>query len=191
MMILHLFYLFAKHNPWWRHQMETFSALLALCAGIHRWIPSQRPLTQSFDVFFDLRLNKRSSKQSLGWWFETPSRSLWRHWNATATNNQVTKSEKSEVILKITINIKWRPFVSEHGLRCRLCECRDQSWTTIQRNLDCRCGFRWGIFVLDKQCARFSQPSIVLRPCLHTELLSFEVDIFLLNVSDIWLYSAF
>ena len=29
------------HKPdrcsWWRHQMETFSALLALCAGIHRW----------------------------------------------------------------------------------------------------------------------------------------------------------
>ena len=42
---------------------------------------SQRPVTQSFDVFFDLRLNKRLSKQSWGWWFETPSRSLWRHCN--------------------------------------------------------------------------------------------------------------
>ena len=39
---------------------------------IHR--NSQRPLTRSFDVFFDLRLNKRLSKQSWGWWFETPSR---------------------------------------------------------------------------------------------------------------------
>ena len=36
----------------------------------------------SFDVFFDLRLNKRFSKQSRGRWFETPSRSLWRHCNA-------------------------------------------------------------------------------------------------------------
>ena len=43
--------------------------------------PSQRPVTRSFDVFFDLRLNKRLSKQSWGWWFETPSRSLWRHRN--------------------------------------------------------------------------------------------------------------
>ena len=43
--------------------------------------PSQRPVTRSFDVFFDLRLNKRLSKQSWGWWFETPSRSLWRHCN--------------------------------------------------------------------------------------------------------------
>ena len=38
-------------------------------------------MTQSFDVFFDLRLNKRLSKQSWGWWFETPSRPLWRHCN--------------------------------------------------------------------------------------------------------------
>ena len=41
--------------------------------------PSQRPVTQSFDIFFDPRLNKRSSKQSRGRWFETPPRSLWRH----------------------------------------------------------------------------------------------------------------
>ena len=41
--------------------------------------PSQRPEMRSFDVFFDLRLHKRLSKQSWGWWSETPSRSLWRH----------------------------------------------------------------------------------------------------------------
>ena len=46
--------------------------------------PSQRPVTRSFDIFFDLRLNKRLSKQSLGWWFETPSPSLWRHCNDQA-----------------------------------------------------------------------------------------------------------
>ena len=43
--------------------------------------PTQRPLTRSFDVFFDLRLNKRLSKQPWGWWFETPSQSLWRQRN--------------------------------------------------------------------------------------------------------------
>ena len=43
--------------------------------------PSQRPVTRSFDVFFDLRLNKRLSKQSRRRWFETPSRPLWRHCN--------------------------------------------------------------------------------------------------------------
>ena len=44
-------------------------------------IPPQRPVTRSFDVFFDLRLNKRLSKQSWGWWFETLSRPLWPHCN--------------------------------------------------------------------------------------------------------------
>ena len=43
--------------------------------------PTQRPVTRSFDVFFDLRLNKRLSKQPWGWWFETPSWSLWRQCN--------------------------------------------------------------------------------------------------------------
>ena len=73
------------HNrTWWRHQMETFSAVLAICAGnspVPGEFPAQRPVTRSFDVFFDLRLNKRLSKQSWGWWFETPSRSLWCHCN--------------------------------------------------------------------------------------------------------------
>ena len=43
--------------------------------------PAQWPGTRSFDVFFDLRLNKRLSKQPWGWWFETPPWSLWRHCN--------------------------------------------------------------------------------------------------------------
>ena len=71
-------------KPWWRHQMETFSALLALCAGnslVTGEFPVQRSVTRSFGVFFDLHLNKRLSKQSWGWWFETPSRSIWRHCN--------------------------------------------------------------------------------------------------------------
>ena len=73
-----------KCLPWWRHQMETFSALLTHCAGnspVTGEFPAQRPVTRSFDVFFDLRLNKRLSKQSWGWWFETPSSSLWRYCN--------------------------------------------------------------------------------------------------------------
>ena len=70
--------------PWWRHQMETFSALLAICAG-NSPVPgeflAQRPVTRSFDVYFDLSPNKRLSKQCWGWWFETQSRPLWRHRN--------------------------------------------------------------------------------------------------------------
>ena len=64
---------------WWRHQMETLSALLALCAGnspVPGEFPTQRPVTRNFDVFFDLCPNKRLSKQ---WWFGTLSCPLWRH----------------------------------------------------------------------------------------------------------------
>ena len=43
--------------------------------------PTQKPVTRSFDVFFDLRLNKRLIKQSWGWWFETLSCPLWRQCN--------------------------------------------------------------------------------------------------------------
>ena len=43
--------------------------------------PAPRPVTRSFDVFFDLRLNKWLSKQPWGWWFETPPWSLWCHCN--------------------------------------------------------------------------------------------------------------
>ena len=71
-------------SAWWRHQMETFSTLLTICAEnspVTGEFPAQRPVTRSFDVFFDLRLNKRLSKRWWGWWFETPSRQLWRHCN--------------------------------------------------------------------------------------------------------------
>ena len=77
-------FIIASINTLWRHQMETFSALLAICAGnspVTGEFPTQRPVTRSFDVYFDLCPNERLSKQSWGWWFETLSRSLWRHRN--------------------------------------------------------------------------------------------------------------
>ena len=79
---------------WWRHQMETFFALLAICAGnspVSGEFPAQRPVKRSFDVFFDLRMKERLSKQSRGWWFETLLRPLWRHCNenAKAAHKQV------------------------------------------------------------------------------------------------------
>ena len=55
---------------------KLFPRYWPLCAGNSLVIgefPLQRPVTRRFDVFFDLRRNGRSSKQSWGWWFETPS----------------------------------------------------------------------------------------------------------------------
>ena len=69
---------------WWRHQMETFSALLAIFAGnspVPGEFPTQKPMTRSFDVFPWSAPDKRLSKQWWGWWFETPSCPLWRQCN--------------------------------------------------------------------------------------------------------------
>ena len=59
--------------------------------------PTQRPVTRSFDVSFDLRLNKWLSKQPWGWWFETPLWSLWRQCN-----------EKNRIITSYECNSKFR-----------------------------------------------------------------------------------
>ena len=56
---------YIKYLSWWRHQMETFCALLAVCAGnspVPDEFTEQRPVTRNFDVFFDLRLNKLLNK---------------------------------------------------------------------------------------------------------------------------------
>ena len=76
--------------------MEKFSALLAICAGnspVTGEFPTQRPVTRSFDVFFDLRMNKRLSKHRWGWWFETPSCPLWRHCNG----HDITHIQQKEI----------------------------------------------------------------------------------------------
>ena len=65
-------------------QMETFSVLLTFYVGnspVTCEFPPQIPVMQSFDVFFDLRLNKRVNKQSRRRWFKTPMRSLWHRCN--------------------------------------------------------------------------------------------------------------
>ena len=79
-------------NTWWRHQMETFYALLAICAGnspVPGEFPAQRPVTRSFDVFCGLHPNKRLSKRWWGWWFETPPSPLWRHCNEMGLSSEI------------------------------------------------------------------------------------------------------
>ena len=86
--------------------METFSALLAICtrnSPDHGEFPAQRPVTRSFDFFFDLRLNKPLSKQWWGWWFETPSRQLWRHCNVLEQNILLLNVAREHMYL-------WRDF---------------------------------------------------------------------------------
>ena len=63
-------------QTWWRYQIETFSALLALCerkSTVTSEFLLPRSVSWSFDIFFELLLNKQLSKHSWGWWFEMPS----------------------------------------------------------------------------------------------------------------------
>ena len=90
------FYTYTPHRcltwEWWRHQMETFSALLAICAGnspAPGEFPVQRLVTRSFDVFFDLRLNKRFSKQS--WAYDL--RRYRAHYDVIVMGNQCQRSK--------------------------------------------------------------------------------------------------
>ena len=94
-------------QSWWLRQMETFSALLAICAGnspVPGEFPTQRPVTRSFDVCFDLRPNKRLSKQSWGWWLVTLSSPLWRHRNG----HRITRSCVVHGLVRYDYMLVWR-----------------------------------------------------------------------------------
>ena len=89
-------------QSWWHHEMASFSVLLALCVGnspVTGKFPSQRPVTQGFEVFFDLCLNKQLRKQSWGRWFETPLHPLRRHSNVSRNHTQETS--QSAPILQV------------------------------------------------------------------------------------------
>ena len=119
---------FLNKKIWWRHQMETCSALLALCAGnspVTDEFPAQRPVMRSFDIVFDLFLNKRLSKQTLGCWFETLSRSLWCHCNiycilvtmdTSSTNSEPHENSFGEFV-KCT-NRQTIPFMESKTCSC-------------------------------------------------------------------------
>ena len=85
--------------------METFSVSLVLCEGnVTGGFPSQRPVTQSFDISFDLHLNKRLSKQSKRRWFGTPS-----YYDVTVMDTQrISLAEISQI---------YKCFLSAHALR--------------------------------------------------------------------------
>ena len=118
--------LFCPTAACWRHQMETFAALPALCEGnppARGGFHSQKPVVRSFDVFFDPRLNRRLSNQSKHRWFSTPLRSLWRHCNGTSIMNSTWYSN---------LNLRWatdhliwfddiRPFNYTEVVECFSC----------------------------------------------------------------------
>ena len=92
--------------------------------------PSQRPVKGSFDVFFDLRLSKRLSKQSRRRWFETPSRSMWRHCNESFTYSSGIIMESS---LLINLSLQFKLFIH---FAFYLTVCNDDMYTVL-----CWCWF--------------------------------------------------
>ena len=99
-----------------QHHDETFSAILALCAEnsqVIREFPSQRPVTRSFDVSFDQRLNKRLSKQWKPRRFETPSCLLWSHSNDCKLSVDAPNSDTNH---DIAPPVLYQPLRQNRGL---------------------------------------------------------------------------
>ena len=160
-------------NPWWRHQMETFSVLLAICVGnslVTSEFPSQRPVTWSFGVFFDLRFNKRLSKQSWGWWFEIPSHPLWRHCNGS-TNTFIRKQQNRHITRRYHLN-------KFHFLHNITCNTKTICWT----NAD----LLWiGVCVVCKMVVISSQSQCVKLICCIFRYI-FWMKLSFVDVSDDW-----
>ena len=159
----HIYMTLPQWSTWWRHQMETFSALLAICVGnspVPGQFPAQRPVTRSFDVFFDLRLNKRLSKQSLGWWFETPSCPLWHHFNQIDENscdsfrglclavvpcsNHQRLCSTTQIMRLIFVHWNENIVISMHFLSLPAQECQCSQWWKFHQNEHfCFSVFKW------------------------------------------------
>ena len=133
-------------EAWWRHQMKTFSVLLALCAGnspVTGEFPAQRPVTRSFDIFCDLRLNKRLSKQSWGWWPETPSRPLWRHCNGIREMDHLATPVTDNTTTTKQSNPEQCAFLVQHYVDFNVLYCshaicfmhNDMTWITLLASL--------------------------------------------------------
>ena len=127
--------------------METFSALLAICVGnspVLVEFPAQRPVTQNFDILFDLHPNKRLSKQWRGWWFETPSCPFWRHLNEIWRHQVFARLVIKYVLLRshestfttiksvtgvVRVHIWYYHYISDKGLKSNISWWRHQMET--------------------------------------------------------------
>ena len=106
------------NKSWWRHQIETFSALLAICAGnspVTGEFPAQRPVTRSFDVFFDLRLNK---------WLSIEAGDLRRY---RAHYDVIVMNEWYEIFFSIT----WCVVAVRTWKTHKHLQCAYQGWSNI------------------------------------------------------------
>ena len=154
-----------KTKPWWRHQMETFSALLAICAGnspVPGEFPAQRPVTRSFDVFFDLRLNQWLSKQSWSWWFETLPRPLWRHCKAQENRVHILW----DILYKVTHHTTRPRLTHLHNVVNHHTACGVGD--TVHWSRQTSCGHRDN---LEAECLDIISPPVLKISCFDNTLL--------------------
>ena len=161
------------NQTWWLHQMETFSMLLAICAG--NWpvtgeFPSQRPVTWSFDVYFDLCLNKRLSKQWWGWWFVMPLRSLWHDCNIWGTLWLSTWCQDS---------------IDQVQVRCKIFKCWSHRYTELKFCHHCACRCPEGCFTT---ISRALQNNITKKPNTknHIYAENFKLKLCMCAQSKLW-----
>ena len=169
--------------------METFSALLALCAGnspVTSEFPSQRPVTWNFDVFFHLCLNKRLSKQWWGWWFEMPLRSLWRRCNdhkLLATEARVPYCHQSIAPYCDHHWTQCRHAISDTGHVTQIRILEDPRWPPKRCWQDVRQGY---LTVVRPWCWKGSD-----LMCRHSVIFSISLSVgFLDSLHDPWAYVA-
>ena len=107
--------------------------------------PTQRPVTRSFDVFFDLRLNKRLNKQSWGWWFETPSWSLWRHCNEPCSDRMMPNKGHGLYILQVLLTTvgQRKKVTAVTFFRCPTVLTKDTLATTTERCANWHIGYTY------------------------------------------------
>ena len=152
--------------------MEPFSALLALCAGnstVTGEFPAQRPVTRSFDVFFDLQLNERLSKQSWGWWFEMPSRPLWCHSNGTRLdmNRSLVCCLHNGILLlniKFQVGVHWQCWKK---ISINLWYELNQKWNFWQNHKRVMSPLSWQDFYLLQLGSFFIECSLQLQMNFH------------------------
>ena len=144
--------------------METVSALLAICAGnslVPGEFPAQRPVARSFDVFFVLRLNKRLSKQSWGWWFRTLSCPLWRHCNGFNFRSSQRFHRMGIFFLKLNY-FKVKPILRKPVIRYRQFQCIWHNYKNTKRVGDFKLQ-KWRILISRSNIS----PSCAVSPPVH------------------------
>ena len=176
---LHIIIGWYKIKPWWRHQMETFSASLALCTGIPRsTVNSPHKVQRRGALVFSLicALNKRLSKQPWGWWFEKPSPSLWRHCNAKITWSVCCvlprPGKDREITPKQCTNYHWKLFFHtlEYHFQSRsFCKGRCTNYERL-----------W-----NKIVHQFTRLSLIIKVHFHDLINSHPYIIFFIN-NSIW-----